>query len=156
MREREKHNLVLSRKFIKISSSQINVQVCQIFNQNSNRIYLGERGEPGVGGGWQDESQIHRGGKIGTAKKNVKIKSRFLKWRYYSWSVPSASCGPAARRSIFCFASCNIRSRPKRQIFSSFAFSRRASRSSEPITPSPKVTQPLTVDRELQLHTLRS
>lgn len=32
-----------------IHSSQMNVQVCQIFNQNSKRVYLGVRGAPRAG-----------------------------------------------------------------------------------------------------------
>lgn len=46
---KKKHIMFLGRKFTHIRSSQIHVRVHQIFNQNSDRIYLGVRGESGVG-----------------------------------------------------------------------------------------------------------
>lgn len=60
---------------MRVSSFQVNSRACQIFNQNSNGIYLGVRGALGVGQGWggcwQDECRIHMEGRTGRESSEV-------------------------------------------------------------------------------------
>lgn len=60
-----------------IHSSQMNVQVCQTFNQNSNRVYLGVRGAQRVGRelAKMNVKFVQKEKRAGREKKSLKVTS---------------------------------------------------------------------------------